>query len=458
MPVPSGEIILNAFTMNTPVHLTTGLWRHPRDRSRRYLDIDHWIELARTLEGGGIDAMFIADVLGVYDVFGGSPDAALRTGAQVPVNDPLGLIPAMAAATEHLGFGMTASISFEHPFPFARRMSTLDHLTNGRIAWNVVTGYLASGMLNLGVPGQVAHDRRYDIAGEYLRVCYKLWERSWEDDAVILDAAGDVYTDPAKVHPIRHDGEFFRVPGIHLAEPSPQRTPFLYQAGASPRGLRFAGQHAEGVFVASPSVSILAAQVAAVAEAVAAAGRDPRSVPVINQQTVVVAETDAEARRLFSEYLEYADPVGAQVLMSGWTGIDFARLDQDRVLERTDSDAIQTTVDAFTSADPTRTWTPRQIGEYAAIGGDGPVLVGSPETVADALEEIVAASGAGGFNLAAVAVPESWEQIVGLLVPELRRRGRVKEAYRPGTLRAKLGAADRLQAPHPGATITLDPA
>lgn len=115
MPVPANEIILNAFTMNTPGHLTTGLWRHPRDRSRSYLDIEYWIEVARTLERGGIDAMFLADVLGVYDVYGGSADAALRTGAQLPVNDPLSLIPAMAAATRHLGFGMTASVSFEHP-------------------------------------------------------------------------------------------------------------------------------------------------------------------------------------------------------------------------------------------------------------------------------------------------------------------------------------------------------
>ena len=456
MPIPDDHLILNAFTMNTPGHLSAGLWRHPRDRSRRYLDLDWWAELAATLERGGIDAVFLADVLGVYDVYGGSAGAALRSGAQVPVNDPLQLIPIMAGATKHLGFGMTASVSFEHPFPFARRMSTLDHLTKGRVGWNIVTSYLSSGALNLGVPGQVAHDRRYDIADEYLEVCYKLWERSWDDDAVVVDVAGGVYTHPARVRPIAHRGEFFDVPGLHLSEPSPQRTPFLFQAGASPRGLRFASRHAEAVFVAAPSAAVLRKQVAAVADAVASAGRDPRSVPVINQQTVVVAETDAQARRLFDDYLEFADPVGAQVLLSGWTGIDFASLEPDRVLERQGSNAIQSVVDAFTSADPSRAWTPREIAEYARIGGDGPVLMGSAARVADALEEIVDTTGVRGFNLAATVVPETWTQVVDLLVPELRRRGRFKSAYAPGTLREKLGDGPRVAASHPAASTRLD--
>ena len=270
--------------------------------------------------------LFLADVLGVYDVYGGSPDAALRAGAQVPVGDPLQLVPAMASVTETLGFGITASVSFEHPFPFARRISTADHLTNGRIGWNIVTSYLSSGALNLGVDGQVAHDRRYDIADEYLEVCYRLWEGSWDDDAVVADAASGIYIDPTKVRPIAFEGEFFRVPGLHLAEPSPQRTPFLFQAGASARGLTFAARHAEAVFVAAPSDAVLAKQVAAVRAAVAEAGRDPDSVPVINQQTVVLAETDAAAHALYREYLDVADPIGAAVLLSGWTGIDFSTL------------------------------------------------------------------------------------------------------------------------------------
>ena len=141
----------------------------------------------------------------------------------------------MAAATKHLGFGVTSNLSFEPPYPFARRMSTLDHLTEGRIGWNVVTGYLDSAARGAGKDKQTAHDDRYDIADEYMEVVYKLWEGSWEDGAVLRDRARGIFADPAKVHRVQHEGTNYRLNAIHLAEPSPQRTPVLYQAGTSPR-------------------------------------------------------------------------------------------------------------------------------------------------------------------------------------------------------------------------------
>lgn len=448
-PRPRGELILNVFTMNSPGHLSPGQWRHPRDASHRYLDLDYWQELARTAEAGLLDAVFFADVLGMYDVYGGSADAALRGGIQVPVNDPLQLIPAMAAVTENLGFGVTASVSFEHPFPFARRMSTLDHLTNGRIGWNVVTSYLSSGALNLGLTGQQAHDRRYDVAEEYLEVCYKLWETSWQDDAVIRDAARGIYTDPSKVHGIGHQGEFFKVPGMHLSEPSKQRSPFIFQAGASPRGVQFAARHAEAVFVAAPSKRVLAKQVAALRNALAASGRDASRVPILYQQLVIVGETDAEAKAMLDSYLEYADPTGALVLMSGWTGIDFAALDPNEVLTHQESNALASVVSAFTEADPEKQWTIREIADYARLGGDGPVIWGSAQTVADQLEQWVEETGVDGFNLAAAAIPETFSNIAHLLVPELQKRGRFKKEYRSGSLRAKLtGGGDSVDSAH----------
>lgn len=449
------QIALNAFSMNTLSHLSPGTWRHPRDEGRRYVDLDYWIEVAQTLERGRIDVLFLADVLGTYDVYGSSADAAIRHGVQFPLNDPLALIPAMAAATEHLGFAMTAAVSYEHPFPFARRMSTLDHLTKGRVGWNVVTGYLNSGAVNFGVSGQEAHDRRYEIAEEYLEVCYKLWQLSWEDDARIADAASGVFADPAKVHPIGHVGEFFAVPGIHLSEPSPQRTPVIYQAGASKRGMEFAAKHGEGIFVAAQSKAALAGQVRGLREALAAAGRASGSAKVINQQTVVVAETDAEAQRLFESYLEYASTEGALTLMSGWTGIDFSSLGLESTFEDQDSNAIQSVIKAFSSADPSRSWTIREIAEHVRIGGDGPVIVGSAATVADQLEAWVEETDVDGFNLAAAVVPEAWTQIVDLLVPELQKRGRHKSAYSPGTLREKLGGDAHVADWHPAAQVRL---
>jgi long-chain alkane monooxygenase len=179
------EIRLNAFEMNCVAHQSPGMWRHPRDRSRDYRRLDGWVELAKTLERGLFDGLFLADVLGVYDVFGGNPKAALQHATQTPVNDPLLLVPAMAAATKHLGFGVTVTLSYEPPFPFARRMSTLDHLTEGRIGWNVVTGYLDSAAKGMGEKGQRGHDDRYEVAEDYMSVVYKLWEGSWADDAVV---------------------------------------------------------------------------------------------------------------------------------------------------------------------------------------------------------------------------------------------------------------------------------
>src|SRR5271163_500416 len=258
------EIRLNAFAMNCVAHQSPGLWTHPRDRTADYNRLPYWLDLARTLERGRFDGLFLADVLGVYDVFGSSPDAALRNAAQTPANDPLLVIPAMAAVTEHLGFGVTSNLSYEPPYTFARRMSTLDHLTQGRIGWNVVTGYLDSAAKSTGKTKQTAHDDRYDLAEEYMELVYKLWEASWSDDAVLRDAASHVFADPNKVQRIVHHGRHYDLDAIHLCEPSPQRTPVLYQAGTSPRGREFAARHAECVFMSGPSAKIIAPRVAAI--------------------------------------------------------------------------------------------------------------------------------------------------------------------------------------------------
>jgi long-chain alkane monooxygenase len=441
------QIRFNAFDMNCVGHQSPGLWAHPRDRSWQYKDLEYWVELAQILERGKFDGLFIADVLGVYDVYRGNLDAALRHSTQLPVNDPLQLVPAMALVTEHLGFGLTASLSFEHPYTFARRLSTLDHLTKGRAGWNIVTSYLDSGAKNIGLCGQTAHDNRYDVADEYMEVCYKLWEGSWEDGAVLRDRERRIFTDPAKVHPIAHQGRYFTVPGVHLCEPSPQRTPLLYQAGASARGLRFAGEHAECAFVATPSKAVLRRSVAAIRENVAAAGRDPRGVLIFNLQTVIVDENDAKAHAKYDDYRQYINLDGALALGSGWMGIDFGRYAPDEPLRHIETNAVQSSVEAFSSADPGKVWTVRELGEWIGIGGLGPVFVGGPSTVADLLEEWVEDTDVDGFNLAYAVTPETFSDIVTHLVPELQKRGVYKKDYAPGTLREKLfGAGPRL--PH----------
>ncbi|WP_394550572.1 5,10-methylene tetrahydromethanopterin reductase [Pantoea sp. SGAir0180] len=452
------EIRLNAFDMNCVGHQSPGLWAHPRDRSCQYKDLEYWTDLAVLLERGKFDGLFIADVLGIYDVFNGNNDAALRSASQVPVNDPLALITPMAMVTQHLGFGLTASLSFEHPYPFARRMSTLDHLTKGRIGWNIVTSYLESGARNLGQATQTRHDARYDYADEYLQVVYKLLEGSWEDDAVIRDRERHIFSDPNKVHPINHQGTFFQVPGIHLCEPSPQRTPVLYQAGASSRGKAFAAQHAECVFVAAPSKVLLRKTVADIRRRAEEAGRDPRSILIFNMQTVIVGETDKLAQAKWQDYKRYVSHEGALALISGWTGIDFSHYQPDQVFKHLHTDAIQSVVESFSTADPQREWTVQNMADWVGIGGFGPLLVGSTETVADELQSWVEETDVDGFNLAYAVTHETFADVVNLLVPELQKRGVYKQDYQPGTLREKLfGLGDRLTHPHPGASYRRTP-
>jgi FMN-dependent oxidoreductase (nitrilotriacetate monooxygenase family) len=445
------EIRLNAFEMNCVAHQSPGLWRHPRDRSRGYRRLDGWVALAKTLEQGLFDGLFLADVLGVYDVFGGDAEAALRHAAQTPVNDPLLLVPAMAAATKHLGFGVTVNLSYEPPFLLARRMSTLDHLTDGRIGWNVVTGYLDSAAKGMGQSGQRPHDERYAIAEDYMEVVYKLWEGSWADDAVVADAESGVFTRPERVRRIRHDGPHYKLDALHLSEPSPQRTPVLYQAGTSPAGRTFAARHAECVFMSGPSKKIIAPRVGAIRKLAAEAGRDPRSILMFAMMTVIVAPTDEEAEAKLADYRRYADPEGALTLMSGWTGVDFSRLNQDEVVEHVDSEAGRTALENITRADPDRRWTVREVAEHVSIGGISPVIVGSAAKVADQLETWIDETNLDGFNLAFVVRPETFADVVEFLVPELQRRGRYKTSYARGTLREKLFGRARVDERHAAA-------
>ncbi|MBV6289207.1 LLM class flavin-dependent oxidoreductase [Pseudomonas aegrilactucae] len=452
----SKPIRFNAFSMNAATHQSPGLWRHPRNTSVNFNRLSYWTELARLLERGRFDALFIADVLGVYDVYQGGPDSALRGGVQVPVNDPLLIVPAMAGVTEHLGFGITFSLTYEHPYPFARRMSTLDHLTDGRVGWNIVTGYLDSAARNLGLARQLAHDERYELAEEYLQVLYKLWEKSWDDDAVVRDRASGVFAEPARVHPIRHAGEHFQVPGIHLSEPSAQRTPVLFQAGASARGQRFAATHAECVFISGPTQTVLRRYVEGIRQATLEAGRQASEVLIYAQALLIVGQTREAAQARLDEYRQYVDIDAALTLLSGWTGIDFSSLQPDDLIEYIENDAGRTALAAFTTSDPDRRWTVREAAEFVSLGGRGPVLLGSPSEIADQLEAWLDATGIDGFNLTYAVVPDDLQAVVDQVVPELQRRGRYRTEYAQGTLRHKLfGQGDRLPAEHAGRLVEV---
>jgi FMN-dependent oxidoreductase (nitrilotriacetate monooxygenase family) len=446
----SKTIRFNAFDMNCVGHQSPGLWAHPRDRSWQYKDLEYWTHLAKTLERGIFDGIFIADVIGYYDVYKGSNYHALQQAAQIPVNDPLQLAAPIALATQHLGIGITASTSFEHPYTFARRLSTADHHTKGRIGWNIVTSYLESGAKNIGEGGLRRHDNRYDVAAEYLEVLYKLFEGSWEEGAVVRDRDRRIFTHPEKVHEIGHRGRYFDVPGYHLCEPSPQRTPVLYQAGASGPGKAFAANHAECVFVAAPTKPVLKAYVADIRRQAAEAGRDASKVLIYTLVTIIVDVTDAKAQARFEEYKRYTSYDGALVFMSGWSGIDFGQYAPTDLVRKVETNAIVSVVENLAGGG--KSWTIEELAHWGGIGGLGPVFVGSPSTIADILQEWVDETDVDGFNLAYAVTPESFENVVEFLVPELQRRGSYPTSYKPGTLREKLfGEGAYLPAAHPGA-------
>ena len=444
----SRELRLNAFAMNCVGHQAQGLWRHPRDRSADYRSLNHWVELARLLERGKFDALFLADVLGVYDVYEGSPDTALREAVQAPVNDPLLIIPSMAQATEHLGFAVTCNLSHEPPLPFARRMSTLDHLTDGRIGWNVVTGYLDSGARGAGRDMQVTHDVRYDIAQEFMDIQYGFWEGSWEDNAVRRDRAAGVFTDPAKVHRVKHEGQYFRVDGVHLCEPSPQRTPVIYQAGSSAKGTAFAARHAECGCIGGTDPARMAEDVARLRTLAVENGRARSDILVFALATVVTAATDEEAEAKFLDYQGYVSEPGTLAMMSGWAGVDLSK-PREAPAAAANSNAIQSVAAGIAArASPVGP----QVGRPIGLGGGGPAIVGGPKRVADQLEAWAEEADLDGFNLAYVVMPETFSDIVEHLVPELQRRGLFKQNYRQGAYREKLfGEGPRLGVRHPAA-------
>ncbi|RDL23501.1 FMN-dependent oxidoreductase (nitrilotriacetate monooxygenase family) [Pseudomonas sp. URMO17WK12:I10] len=450
------QILLNAFNMNCVGHINHGLWTHPRDTSTQYTTLEYWTDLARLLERGLFDGLFIADIVGTYDVYGQSLEVPLKESIQLPVNDPLLLVSAMAAVTRNLGFGLTANLTYEAPYLFARRLSTLDHLSNGRVGWNIVTGYLDSAARAMGLTQQPEHDRRYDQADEYLKVLYQLLEGSWADDAVLADRGQRIYARPDKVRKVRHHGEFYDVEGYHLCEPSPQRTPVLFQAGSSPRGLTFAGNHAECVFISGQDKASTRAQVDKVRAAARAAGRDPMAVKVFMGITVIVAPTEQQALAKHAEYLRHASPEAGVAHFAASTGIDFAAFDLDEPIAFSQGNAIQSATRQLQD----NAWTRRRLLQQHALGGRYVTLIGDPAQVADELIAWADETGLDGFNLTRTVTPESFEDFIDLVIPQLQARGCYKTAYAGGTLREKLFATDHpyLPADHPGSAYRFAPA
>lgn len=463
MSQPKKQLIVNAFAMQAPGHLNPGLFRYPKDKGTSYNDIKHWIALAQKLEAAKFHAIFFADVLGGYDVYKGPAnlDPTIPAAAQFPINDPLYSIAALAAATESIGFGVTASTTYDAPYALARRFSTVDHLSNGRVGWNIVTSYLDSAARNFGLNTQIEHDERYRIADEYLHVTYKLWEGSWRDDAVNKDKSS-AYADPRGVTQIHHEGKYFKVPGPHLCEPSAQRTPFLLQAGTSTAGKTFAAKHAEAIFLHAHKPELVRPSVDSIRAQAASFGRDPRDIKIVAGILVMVAETDEAARAKFEKLASYGDREGALALFGGWSGYDLSKYADDQDFRFVEQPAIRSMVNHWASTVPGTEgvkWDKKTIAEYLILGGNGAKVIGSAKTVADELERWVEVGDIDGFNFSYASIPETFDDIIEYLLPELRRRGLFWEDYAVpgGTFRENMygkKGQNRLPETHPGAQYT----
>ncbi|KAF2115390.1 putative dibenzothiophene desulfurization enzyme A [Lophiotrema nucula] len=459
---PKKRILLNGFDMFTPSHLSFGQWRRPEDRSKdKRRDLTYWTDLAQLLERGDINALFLADTYGQHDVYKASAEPTVRTACQYPMGDPSIPVTAMAAVTKNLGFAITTSTSYESPFVIAKRFSTLDHLTKGRFGWNIVTSFKESAANAVGVKF-VEHDKRYEIADDYLRCLYKIWESSWADDALKEDAKEEVYADFERIRYIRHKSDNLDISGPHILDPSPQRTPFLFQAGTSSAGMKFAATHSEGVFVAAPSPHILAPRVANIRATAAALGRDPQSIKIFAVVTPIIGRTDAEAQEKYKRALEFASTEAGLSFYSGNAGIDLSKYDLDTEITPGDvtvDSRVHSLVDSLKyHGNDIPAWTPRNIGKAISIGGNGPVPVGSAERVADVLEEWMDVADLDGFNVGYVVSPGSFEDLVDLLVPVLRQRGRYAPIGESGTLRERVfgKGQSRLRDDHVGSQYKYD--
>lgn len=440
------KILLNAFDMNSVGHINHGLWTHPRDQSHRFHELSYWTELAKTLEQGLFDGLFIADITGVYDVYQNGIDLTLKESIQLPSHDPSTLVSAMAAVTQHLGFGVTVNLSYENPYQFARRFASLDHLTQGRIGWNIVTGYLDSAERLIGQQGLKEHDLRYAQAEEFLELCYKFWEGSWENDAVLKDKAQRIFSDPAKVHAIQHQGQFYQSQGVFQVSPSPQRTPVLYQAGASPRGLAFATQHAEGIFIGGDRPEKIKQQVDKIRALAVSQSRDANSVKIFVGITVVTAETDALAQEKLAEYIRYASPEAGLAHYSSSVGIDLSKFADDEAIPYQKTNSIASVNQKFKEQSITR----NDLKAQHVLGGRYPLIVGSGAAVAEQLIQWIDETGIDGFNLTRTVAPESHQDFIRYVIPELQQRGRYKTSYSAGSLRHKLfQQGDHLATQHP---------
>lgn len=434
------QLALVAFLQASNVSVFAGSWRYASSATD-YLDIRYYARIARTLEDGGFDALFFDDRLAMPSIYGDSPDEAVRYGARPIKLDLSTVLGAVAAVTEHIGLGATYSTTYHTPFHVARTFATLDHLSRGRAAWNVVTSVNDTEAQNYGANEHFEHDQRYERAEEFIEVVSRLWD-SWEDDAIIADRASGHFADPAKVHELNHHGEYFDVRGPLTVPRTPQGRPVIIQAGQSGRGQQFAAKWADLIFTSSPNEAIAREHYAKQKEQIVGAGRDADSVRVLPMVYTIVGETEEIAREKEQIFLnELVHPMASLTLLSEVTNYDFSGYSLDDVVtdELIESiSGIRGLVQGVRRAMGDQQLTLRVLANHRATLLQGPRFVGTGVQVADQMQEWFYNRSCDGFVIAATHFPGAFEEFVRLVVPELRSRGLVRDDYTGTTLRENL--------------------
>lgn len=421
---------------HSPSPHVVGQWRLARSfRGFSFERPSYWEHMGRVLERGRFDMLFLVDTFNLADAYGGSPDRAIEYAVQFPFHDPLPLVPIVASATRHLGIGVTISTTFSAPFATARTLATLDHLTEGRVGWNVVTSFGSAEAANFGLDDMVPHDQRYARADEYMDVCYKLWD-SWADDAVVADRASGRWANPERVRRIDHEGTYYRCRGPLSVIPSPQGRPTILQAGQSPAGLAFAAKHADVHFAVRESPAGMRKHIAMVEAALEEAGRPRDALSVLWGVNVIVAETEDAARAKARELESQITPEAGLVMLAGKLNYDLSQLPLDEPLRNLEVEGIRGVLNRLIE-DLDEGMSLAEIGRYHGAG-IGPRIVGSGEQVADQLDALYDAVGnRGGFMLCPGALPGSLEDFVDLVVPHLQERSLLRREYDDSSLRER---------------------
>ncbi|RFC61975.1 FMN-dependent monooxygenase [Fulvimarina endophytica] len=448
MNAPDRQIKMVGFLQAQNCSIAPGSWRHPANATD-FLTPDYFQRVGRVLEDGKFHLAFFDDRLAMPDIFDDDHSEAVANGVRVVKMDPVSIITAIGLATQKLGVGITYSTTYYEPFHVARLFATLDLMTRGRAAWNVVTSLNNSEAANFGRTEHLAHDLRYERADEFLEVVTGLWN-SWEDDALVVDKQSGLFAHPEKVHRLGHKGKYFSSRGPLPVPRSPQGHPVLIQAGQSGRGRQFAGRWGNLIFVVYPNKDMGKAQYAAVKQEVEAAGRNPDEVAICPACYVCVGETQAIAEEKREYIRALAKPVDAVVLLSEALNFDFGSKPMDS--EFTEEELAKLSWSGFRDrvvalsgkANP----TVRDFVHFSGRGtiGEFPIFCGTPTAVADQMEEWFTERACDGFVLAATHTPGAFEDFTRFVVPELQRRGLYHRDYAGSTLRENLGLPFPVQA------------